>query len=191
MQTGTWHFLKRASLILLLVCSVSLLSILAVSGKTAQAASKPSTIAITFLPDHQRLIGDQAASPPNSIPKTCLGIFGGTSSVSRSSTQLSYDARAGVQNNCGVTLLNGGGWDADFQVDCDGVLINENPLLGGGLPQINAGASFTFLDGHYVSTCLTEGGTYFAPEEVTIYLSASGNLQGGGVAVGSSYIQAK
>ncbi|MGB8348776.1 MAG: hypothetical protein WCD86_28115 [Ktedonobacteraceae bacterium] len=190
MKTGTQYFLKRVSFILLVVCSISLMSLLVIPVGTVRAASKSSIVAITFLPNHQRLVGDQIASPPNSIPKTCLGIFGGTSNVSRNQTYLSYDAHAAVQNNCGVTLLNGGGWQADFQVDCAGNLINENPLLDGGLPQINSGVSFTFLDGHWDSTC-EDGPIFYPPDEVTIYLSASGNLQGGGIAVGSSYIQAK
>ena len=81
-----------------------------------------------------------------------------------------------------------GGWIANFVVDCDGDMIGENPELTGGLPQINVGASFTFLDGHYTSFCEDQFGDKFAPSEVVIYLSASGNLQGGGVATGSTYI---
>jgi hypothetical protein len=163
----------------------------------AQVANKHDISAITILPNQRRLVGNKAitqqkvvkgeVSVPNGYPTDCLDIYGSFSNVTRNSTSLNYYFTAGVKNTCTKNLLSGGGWEADFQVDCAGVLINENPYLSGGLPQINVNARFTFLDGHYSSTCVDEWGDYFAPDEVTIYVSASGNLEGGGVAVGSSY----
>ncbi len=127
---------------------------------------------------------------PLSYPSDCLGIYPSSSNVSRTSTALSYNLYASVKNECTKVLLGdgSGGWIANFVVDCEGDMIEENPYLTGGLPQIKVGASVTFLDGHWVSDCEDQFGDKFAPVEVTINLSASGNLQGGGVATGSTYI---
>ena len=123
---------------------------------------------------------------PKAFPSNCLTILGGTSNTQRSLTDLSYNVTGRVRNGCTQVLKSGGGWIANFQVDCDGTLIDENPELSGGLLQVNVGATFTFLDGHYKSVC-NEGGAIVAPDQVTIYVSVSGNLQNGTVATGSDY----
>ena len=129
-------------------------------------------------------------APPPGYPTNCLVISASDSNVSRTSTALSYNVHARVRNGCTKVLLGdgSGGWIANFVVDCDGDMTGENPELTGGLPQLNVSASFTFLDGHYTSFCEDQFGDKFAPSEVVIYLSASGNLQGGGVATGNTYV---
>lgn len=166
-----------------------------VNFTVAQVVSEPAKNAITILPDYQRLVEKRTnelerpvrvqAVTPQSYPKNCLGVTGGPYNVVRSVTSLDYDIVAVVNNGCTSALLEGG-WNADFQLDCAGVLINESPELTGNIiSPLNVGARFTFIDGHYSSRCLEDGGQV-APILVTIFISVSGNLQAGGTALGGT-----
>lgn len=125
---------------------------------------------------------------PQGVVNSCPAIVPKVSNVSRSSTVLSYDLLVAVKNTC-TQVLTQGGLTLAFQLDCSGLLIDQEPDINRNLPSnMKVGQQITLVDQHFNSFC-EEGVDVVAPDMVNIFATANGSLANGGTTMLSTTIE--
>jgi len=114
---------------------------------------------------------------PDIIPNECPNVVSSVTNVSRSATDLKYDLFVAVKNTCTQTLTTGALTMA-FQLDCSGVLIDQEPDVNRNFTNLGVGKQVGLYDQAEDAFCL-EDGVKVAPVEQTIFATASGDLANG------------
>lgn len=171
---------------MLLLLGTSLVSISALSGQTAYAASTSqlhSTIrAETTLHNHQKLVSSTvvpapASVKPNSVvpPETdCLTMWGEASSVQKFGSVANYNVQANLWNTCGAAIQgSSNGWAGEIQLECEGAWITQTGF-DGSLPNMSANQQLVPLFFYnFKSTCIDSFGNVSLPQHIEVDVAAA------------------
>jgi len=174
---------KRMLFILLLV-GISFVSISALSGKTAHAASTTHSRGLiraeTTVNNHQKLVSSKVAHTPPSVtsrvpppPADCITLWGGASNIQKFGVVASYNVKVNLWNTCGSALKGqSNGWTAVIDIECWGAWINQGSVSG-SLPALSNNQQLLPLFYYnFKSTCVDRQGDVSLPDHISVAVAA-------------------